>query len=112
MNILRLLPAIFSFVILSAHFSRAGLPLFSVIFLLIPFLLLLKQAWVARLIQIILIVGSIEWIRTLFIYTNERQAIGEPIFKLIIILGIVTIFTGLSALVFKNQSLKERYNLQ
>ncbi len=111
MNALRLFPVIFSFLILSAHFSRAGLPLFSVIFLLIPFLLLIKQIWVVRFIQIILIVGSIEWIRTLFIYINERQAIGEPIFRLIIILGIVALFTGLSALVFRNSALKERYKL-
>ena len=111
MNALRLFPVIFSFLILSAHFSRSGLPLFSLIFLIIPFLLLIKQVWVVRLIQIILIVGSIEWIRTLIIYINGRQAIGEPYFRLIIILGIVALFTGLSALVFRNKALKKHYNL-
>ena len=111
MNVIRLFPVIFSFIILSAHFSRAGLPLLSLIFLLMPFLLLIKQVWVVRFIQIILIVGSIEWIRILFVYINERQAIGEPYFRLIIIIGIVALFTGLSALAFKNQSLKERYKL-
>ena len=78
MNILRLFPAIFSLLLLSAHFSRAGLTSLSLIFLLIPFLLLIKHAWVARFIQIFLVIGSIEWIRILFVYTNERQAIGEP----------------------------------
>ncbi len=112
MNTLRLFPVIFSFLILSAHFSRAGLSLFSLIFLLIPFLLLIKQAWVARLIQIFLLIGSIEWIRSLLVYTNERQAIGEPYLRLVIILGIITLFTGLSSLVFRKPALKERYNLQ
>ncbi len=112
MNGLRLFPVIFCFLILSAHFSRAGLSLFSLIFLLIPFLLLIKQVWVVRTIQILLIFGSIEWIRTLFIYVNERQVNGEPYIRLVIILGIVALFTGLSALSFRNQALKKRYNLQ
>ena len=112
MNVLRLFPLIFSFLILSAHFSRAGLSLFSLIFLLIPFLLFIKQAWVVRFIQIFLIIGSIEWIRTLFIYVNERQTNGEPYIRLIVIIGIIVLFTGLSALSFRNQVLKERYNLQ
>lgn len=109
MNIFRLLPVIFSFLILSAHFSRAGLPILSVLCLLILFLLFIKRAWVARLIQIVLIIGSIEWIRSLFYYINQRQSIGEPYIRLVIILGLVTLFTGLSALVFRNKALKERY---
>jgi len=112
MNALRLFPVIFCFLILSAHFSRAGLSLLSLIFLLIPFLLLIKQVWVVRTIQILLIFGSIEWIRTLFMYVNERQINGEPYIRLVIILGTITLFTGLSALSFRNQALKKRYNLQ
>jgi hypothetical protein len=112
MNVLRLFPVIFSFLILSAHFSRAGLTLFSLIFLLIPFLLLIKQTWIVRLIQLFLLIGSIEWIRILFVYASERQSFGEPYVRLVIILGIIALFTGLSALSFKNQALKERYNLK
>ena len=112
MNALRLFPVIFSFLILSAHFSRAGLSLFSLVFFLISLLLFIKQVWVVRTIQILLIFGSIEWIRTLFIYVNERQAIGEPYIRLVAIIGIIALFTGLSALSFRNQILKERYNLQ
>ena len=111
MNILRLLPAIFSLLILSAHFSRAGLTSLSLIFLIIPFLLLIKQAWIARLIQALLILGSIEWIRSIFYYVSQRQAIGEPYIRLVIIIGIIALFTGLSALVFKKSALKERYKL-
>ncbi|NHZ85021.1 MAG: hypothetical protein GWP19_03970 [Planctomycetia bacterium] len=111
MNILRLLPVIFSFSILSAHFSRAGLPILSVLCLLMLFLLFIKRVWVARLIQIILILGSIEWIRSVFYYVNQRQTIGEPYLRLIIIIGVVALFTGLSTLVFRNKALKERYKL-
>ena len=111
MNVLRLLPVIFSFLILSAHFSRAGSTLLTIIFLLLSLLLFIKKAWLARLLQIFLIIGSIEWIRILFVYVNERQAIGEPYLRLVIILGVVAIFTGLSALVFRNKTLKERFKL-
>ena len=111
MNSLKLLPVIFSLLILSAHFSRGDLFVLSIICLLIPFLLFIKQGWIIRTIQTLLIFGSIEWIRTLFVYVNERQAIGEPYIRLVIILGIIALFTGLSALVFRNQALKERYKL-
>lgn len=111
MNIVRLLPVIVSLLILSAHFSRAGSPLITILFLLLPLLLLVKKSWVARLIQIILIIGSIEWIRTLLYYVNQRQAIDEPYLRLIIIIGIIALLTGLSALVFRNKFLKGRYNL-
>jgi len=111
MNVLRLLPVIFSFLILSAHFSRAGSTLLTIIFLLLSLLLFIKKAWLARLLQIFLIIGSIEWIRILFVYVNERQAIGEPYLRLVIILGVVAIFTGLSALIFRNKTLKERFKL-
>lgn len=111
MNILRLFPVIFSFLILSAHFSRQDFPILSILCLLIPLLLFIKRAWVARLIQIVLIIGSIEWVRTLFYYVNQRQSVGEPYLRLVIIIGFVVLFTGLSALVFRNNSLKERYKL-
>ena len=111
MNIVRLLPVIFSFLLLSAHFSRGDLFVLSIIFLVIPLILFIKQAWVVRLTQIILIIGSLEWIRSMFIYINQRQAIGEPYIRLVIIIGIIALFTGLSALVFKNKSLKKLYKL-
>ena len=111
MNILRLFPVIFSFLILSAHFSRGNLFILSIIFLIIPLILFIKQAWVVRLTQIILIIGSLEWIRSMFIYINQRQTIDEPYLRLVIIIGIVALLTGLSALVFRNQSLKKLYKL-
>ncbi|MBU0529609.1 hypothetical protein KKF86_07645 [bacterium] len=111
MNIIRLLPIIFSFLILSAHFSRAGSPLLTIIFLLLPLLLFIKKLWVARLIRVVLIIGAVEWIRALITYVSQRQSIGEPYIRLVIILGIVALFTGLSSLVFKNKTLKELYKL-
>ncbi|MEE8341392.1 MAG: hypothetical protein V3R52_04780, partial [Candidatus Neomarinimicrobiota bacterium] len=62
-------------------------------------------------VRILLVLGSIEWIRSMFKYVFERQSIGEPYIRLVLILGIVALFTGLSAFVFRNQSLKKLYKL-
>jgi hypothetical protein len=111
MIIIRLFSVILSFLILSAHFFRQDLLFLSILFLIIPFLLLITRTWVARLIQIILVIGAIEWVRTLITYVIQRQVVGAPYIRLIIILGFVVLFTGLSALVFRNKALKERYKL-
>ncbi len=111
MNIIRLLPVVFSFLILSAHFSRINLPILSILCLFLPLVLIIQKSWVVKLVQTLLGLGSIEWIRSIFKYVLERQAIGGPYIRLVIILAIVALFTGLSALVFRNDSLKERYKL-
>ena len=111
MNIIRLFPVIFSFLILSAHFSRIELPILTVLCLILPIILIIKKSWVVNFVQIFLVLGTIEWIRIIVIYVFERQAIGEPYVRLVIILGLVVLFTGLSTLVFRNHSLKERYKL-
>ncbi len=109
MIIIRLLPVIFSFLILSAHFSRIDLLFLSILCLFLPLILFIKKSWIVKLVQILLILGSIEWVRSIFKYVIERQSIGEPYFRLVIILGVVAIFTGLSTLVFRNKKIEELY---
>ena len=113
MNFMRLLPVIFSFLILSAHFYRAdALPLAIIAFLAI-FLLFLKEKWVARFTQILLLLGTIEWLRTLFIFVSERRMLGLPWERLVFILGGVAFFTGASTLVFVyNHAVKDRYGIE
>ncbi len=110
MNIVRVLPVILSFILLAAHFSRSGLSELMLMCIVMPFLLFIQKIWVVRFLQILLLLGSLEWIRTLYNYAVERQAIGESWIRLAIILGVVALFTGLSALVFRFGSLKKRYN--
>jgi len=110
MNFLRLIPVILSFLLLGAHFYRAGLFPFAALALILPLLLFIKQKWVVRLSQALLVIGSIEWVRTLLGLVEIRQAMGMPWTRLAVVLGVVALFTGLSALVFQNRSLKERYS--
>lgn len=112
MNFIRILPVLLSSLILGAHFYRAGsmgLVLFS---LLIPLILLVRSPWAVRIIQAGLIAGGIEWIITLVRLVSVRQAIGASWVRLSLILGAVAVMTFLSSLVFRSQSLRERYRLE
>jgi len=111
MNLLRLLPVIWSFGLLAAHFSRADLFPLVILSLLIPFLLLIRKAWVARIIQVLLILGAFEWIRAMFGYIEIRKSIGEDWGRLAIILVAVALLTACSGLVFQGKSLRNRYKL-
>ncbi len=111
MNVIKLLPVIFSFLLLAAHFLRAGLIPFVAIALLLPFLLFIRRIWIARFIQLTLLIGALEWLRTLFVLINIRQEAGQPWTRLAVIIGIVAAVTGFSALIFQCKSLKTRYKL-
>ncbi len=112
MNILRLLPVFLSALLLGAHFLRMELILPVVLALLFPALLLFRRAWAARLVQIILVLGSLEWVRTLIVLASLRRAYGMPWTRLAIIIGLVAVFTGSSALLFSYcRSLRKRYGL-
>lgn len=112
MNILRLLPVILSFGLLAAHFSRANLFPLVIVSILIPFLLLIRKAWVARSVQVLLLLGAAEWIRAMFGYIEVRKAIGDDWGRLAIILVTVAALTACSGLVFHGKSLRKRYHIE
>ena len=111
MIFLRLLPVILSLLVLGAHYLRSG-PFFLVLLLVgLPFLLFVKKIWVARLMQIVLILGALEGVRTLVDLIAERQLLGEPWTRMAIILGTVAAVSAASAFAFQSKALKERYEL-
>lgn len=109
MNVLRLLPVILSFLLLGAHFYRAGLPVISGLCAGALLLLLVRGAWIPRLFQLLLVLGALEWLRALYYFAAMRVAFGEPWTRLAMILGAVALFTGLSGLVFRSKSLRDFY---
>jgi len=109
MNALRLVPVILSFLLLGAHFYRSGLPIGAGFCVVIPVFLLVRDSWVPRLIQIFLLLGALEWLRTLFVIANMRIAYDQPWVRMAIILGAVALFTALSGLVFRSKTLRKRY---
>ena len=112
MNGLKLLPVMISFLLLAAHFYRAGQVILAGLSLAVLALLLLKETWVVRFIQAALMLAALEWIRTLYFFAQIRIESGQPWTRLAIILGLVALLTALSALVFKARTLRTRYGLQ
>lgn len=112
MNFVRLFPVLVSYALLAAHFYRVEMNVLMVISLLIPFLLLLRKAWAARFVQVVLVLGVLEWIRALFFYASWRVQVGEPWSRLAVILIAVTIFTVISVFVFRSSSIKKLYGLK
>ena len=111
MNFFRLLPAILSLLLLGAHFYRAGWVVLTVACVLLLVTLFFRRAWVPRLLQLVLGLGALEWLRTLYVLAAERVAFGQPWGRLAMILGAVALFTALSALVFRSRGLKARYGI-
>ena len=109
MNILRLLPVLFSFLLLAAHFSRSGMFPLVILSLIVPLLLFIKRKWVPLLMQILLLAGALEWIRSMLLYIEMRKAIGDDWIRLAIILSVVALLTAISGLVFRGKSLKKLY---
>ena len=111
MNIVRLLPVFLSALLLAAHFFRAGMyPLFAAS-LAFPFVLLVQRRWAARLVQVALVLGALEWVRITLMLIMIRQDDGRPWMRMAIILGSVAALTAASGLVFRLGPLKKRYKL-
>jgi len=108
----RLFPVLLSFLLLAAHFSRSGNTLLVVLSLSIPLLLLFRRPWIPILIQVILLLGAAEWIRSMINYIQYRRSIGDDYVRLAIILSFVALFTLLSGWVFRGRKLKGWYRFE
>jgi hypothetical protein len=110
MNFLRLLPVFISFLLIAAHFVRAGQTVFTVVLLSLLLLLLLRKAWVPQLITLVLILAAVEWLYTIFSVAQMRISLGMPWMRMAVILGAVALFTALSSLVFRSEALRTRFS--
>jgi len=110
-KVLFYLPVVLSLVILGAHFMRYGNSIGVVGALLLIALLIVRQPWVARLIQVVLVLGALEWVRTLYELVQVRAVLGQPFTRMMIILGVVAAVTFCSALLFQLPALKKIYRL-
>ncbi len=98
-----------NFITLAAHFSRAGMGLLSLVVLVLPFVLLYKKRISLQIIQAVMILAGIEWIRTTFNYIATRMDAGEPWFRLLIILSVVSMACFYTVYLLGCQSMKKNY---
>jgi hypothetical protein len=111
MNFVRLLPVFLSALLMAAHFSRADNTPLALLSLAFPVVLMIRRPWAARLTQIALVLGALEWVRTTVVIAGRRQAAGESWTRMAVILSVVAVVTLASVAVFRNRGLRERYGL-
>jgi hypothetical protein len=107
---LLVLPSIAA-ILLAAHFYRAGQLALAVLATGALALLAVPRPWAARALQVALLAGALEWLRTLALFASTRMAAGQPYLRLTLILGVVAAFTAASAAVFQQSAVRRRYRL-
>jgi hypothetical protein len=110
-KIVQLVGVVLSLLVLGAHFLRAGATLLVVAVIALLVILAVRRPWVARAVQVALLIGTAEWLRTIANLTRERMNIGEPYLRMVAILGAVAVVTFLSAAAFQFGSLGRTYGL-
>lgn len=109
MTFVNLSPVWLSFLLLAAHFYRAHNLLLTGALLVLLALLALRKPWVPRVALAALLLGALEWLRTLALLVLERSAMGQPYLRLALILGSVATLTAASALVLRNERVRRHF---
>lgn len=105
------IPIVLSLLVLGAHFMRYENSIGVFCAMVVIALLFIRQAWVARLVQVVLVLGALEWVRTLYSLMQVRAALDQPYERMVLILGTVAVVTFCSALLFQSRALKKVYGL-
>lgn len=105
------IPIVLSLVALGAHFLRYGNEPGVIAAIVLLGLLFLRRAWVARLVQVALVLGAFEWLWTMYTLVQLRAAQGAPATRMVLILSGVALLALASALLFQTRRLKRVYRL-
>jgi hypothetical protein len=97
MQILRASLATLACALLGEHFLRSGGLVVAVVLAALPLALAVPHRWAPRLVQVVLGLGAVEWLRTLLRPVDARRAIGQPALRLAVIFAAVALVTALAA---------------
>lgn len=106
------IPVILSLLVLGAHFMRYDNTVGVVISVALIGLLLVRKAWVVRVVQLALLLGALEWALTVYRLVQMRMAMGEPATRMVVILGIVIAVTAGSAVLLETRTMRQVYGRQ
>lgn len=109
MKVLSFTLVVFSLVVLGAHFLRSGNEVGVAISVAPIALLFVRSPWASRFVQLVLVLGAVEWMRTLYELVSLRLAQGMPVTRLAIILGAIVVVTIVSAALFETRAMKRIY---
>jgi hypothetical protein len=107
---LRIMPIIVAAFLLSAHFLRESNWAAMIVCLLAPTLLLVKKRWSLMLLQGLAYLGAGIWVWTTISLMQQRLAFGEPWLRLVVILGVVILFTVWAGLLLNTKPVKKNYS--
>ena len=107
---LLLVPVILSLLTLMAHFLREGNMFALGVTLGILIVAFVPRQWSARVVQVVLVLGALEWVRTIFEMMEKYREDGRDPGRMIKILGTVAAVTAASAVAFHTKPLKRFYN--
>ena len=111
MTALLFTPVVLSLIVMAAHFLRGGQLTLVVGSLALIVLVLVRRPWAARLVQLALVLGTVEWVITLVRLASFRAQMGEPATRMAIILGVVAAVTLGSALLIQTRRLQRYYGI-
>jgi hypothetical protein len=97
MRATRVILIVLAFILLAAHFSRAGTGVVAGLMLVFPLLLFVRRVWTGWVLKITLLLGGLEWLRTLSRLVAERRVTGDDWARLAVILLAVALVTFLAA---------------
>ena len=101
--VLLLLPTI-ALLLLGAHFFRAALVPLTLACLGLIALLFVRARWAWFTLQAALALGTLEWLRTAWVFASLRAEFGQPYARLLAILGGVALVTALAAWVLRTNT--------
>ena len=102
-------PAIFSLLLLAAHFSRQNLTIVGIVALCLIPMLFVRKKIPLLIVQIALIAGSAEWVSSTLAYIKIRKQIDDDWTRLAIILFSVALFTLISGLLLSSKKVRKEY---
>ena len=93
MRVLLSLAPVLAFLVLGAHFLRDGAWPLTAACAILALLVAWPRAWVPRLLQAALVLGTLEWAWTAFVLVQQRMAEGRPWSRMAVILAAVALVT-------------------
>jgi hypothetical protein len=83
--------------LLAAHFYRADVLVLATVAALAPLLLLIPSRAARLVVQLMLVIGAIEWLRSLAVLAATRMSLQQPWLRMTLILLAVAAFTAAAA---------------
>jgi hypothetical protein len=95
--------------LLAAHFYRSGAMVPTGLSLAAIALLFVRSSWSRRALQLVLVLGALEWVRTAFRIAEVRALHEAPWLRMALILGAVATLTTVAAALLQTPALERHF---